>query len=149
MVIVKTVGTMDLGENTGVIRVESDCKEQPVVEVPVKLMLPPRISVQPAAALLSPAAGPQRAEVTITNNGEQPLTIKEVKASNPAIRWQFFPEPDGQSYKLFVNVMPPYKPAATDSVTIQTDDAEFGQLVIPVRSTVQTVNPVPSAGPAQ
>ena len=148
MVIVKSVGTMEIGETTAVIRVETDCKDQPAVEVPVKLMLPPRINIQPAAALLGPAVGPQRAQVTITNNGEQSLSILSVKASNPAIRWQFHPEPDGQTYYLAVNVMPPYKPAPTDSITIRTDDAEFGELVIPVRPATQVINPGPTAGPS-
>lgn len=122
-----------LGENKGVITVKTDCKEQPVVEVPVRAYQPPRIEVDPPAISYMPNPRLQRLQVSITNNGEGSLSITGVKASDSAIKWQFFPEPDGATYRLYVTLPPNFKAGNDSSVTVMTTDKEMPEIVIPIR----------------
>lgn len=135
IVKVTTVPPFELGETTATIRIETNCKQQPVVEVPVKLYLPPRVEVKPATLTLGPDRAIQRLSATITNYGEASLNILSVKTSRPEIRTQFFPEPDGMSYQLQVTLPGtlPIGPAG-EKVVIRTDDSEFGEIVIPIKA---------------
>lgn len=124
-----------LGDNTGSIRIKTDCKEQPLVEIPVRLFNPPRIELNPPEAKIQAAPALQRAMVLIQNNGDKPLAILGVKSSHESIRYQFFPEPDGLSYRVLVTVRLPENGAPLNDakLTIRTDDPEYAEVVLPVK----------------
>lgn len=122
------------GENRGVLRIQTNCPQQPVVEVPAMLYLPDRIEVTPDQVELGSARRLQQKTVTITNNGTDSLNVLGVETSNERIRTQFFPEPDGISYRLILTFPSGFEPASEgDQVTIRTDDAQYKQIVIPIR----------------
>ncbi len=123
-----------IGENAGVIRVKTDCKEQEIVEVPVRAYQPPRIEIDPPAISFVPASRLQSARVSITNNGDKPLGILGIKTSDSAIKWQFFPEPDGITYRLQVTLPPNFKPGDNASITVNTSDEEMPEIVIPIKA---------------
>lgn len=132
--IVRAKPPFDMGENNGVIRVTTDCPQQKVLEVPVKLYMPQRIEVSPAELLfLKGVRRVQKRTVAIGNNGDQPINILAVRRSQDSIKTQFLPEQDGLSYQLNVTVPGDFEPAAGgDRVVIQTDDPEYKEIVIPM-----------------
>lgn len=133
-VIVDAKQPLSVGEHKAIITVETTCREQPTVDIPVYLRRPDRIEVAPAEVVLDAARRLQKASVAINNNGMEPLHILGVERSNPAIRTQFYPEPDGFSYKLELTV-----PASVEcgpdgeKITIRTDDKEHATITIPIR----------------
>jgi peroxiredoxin len=132
--IVRAKPPFDAGENKGVIRVTTDCPQQKVVEVPVKLYMPSRIEVTPAEMqFLKDVWRAQKKTVTINNYGEKPLSILAVRRSQDKIVTQFFPDQDGMSYQLHVTLPADFVPAAGgDRVVIQTDDPEYKEIVVPL-----------------
>jgi len=133
MVIVKAKPPFDPGENKGEIGIRTSCKEQPIVKVPVKLFLPPRIEITPEKVKLKKSRRLQRSSVSIINNGMAPMHILGVTSSNKKIRTQFYPEPDGRSYKLELILPSGFSNGPDpDTVTIRTDDKEHGEIVIPI-----------------
>lgn len=135
MVVVKAKPPFEPGENTGTLFVKTDSKEQPVVEVPVKLYQPPRVDVDPATVNLVKSGRPQHVKVMINNNGTTSLNVLSVKASNPSIRTQFFPQPDGLSYQMQLSFQASFSPSPEgEKVTIRTDDPEYAEIVIPIKS---------------
>lgn len=136
MVVAKAKGPFEQGEHTATFFVKTDCKEQPVVEVPVKLFQPPRIDVTPPALTFTNAPRIQQDKVTIMNNGTTSFHLLEIKSSSPKIRTQAWPVEDGLSYGLQVTLLKDFSPAPEgDQVTIRTDDPEYGEIVIPVKVT--------------
>lgn len=124
----------DLGELKATIKVTTTCKEQPTLEVPLRLYNPKRIEVTPEAIVIGGPARAQRFSVTIANNGLDNLSIFGITRSNNLIRARIYPDADDVSYKLDVFVPPTYVPPAEgDKITIRTDDKEFGEIVIPIK----------------
>jgi hypothetical protein len=133
--IVNAKPPFEIGEHKAVITVKTTCKEQPTVEVPVSLYNPKRIEVQPAEVVVGGPERMPRITVEINNNGMESLHILGVDSSNKRIRTQFYPEPDGFSYKLVLILPGNYvPPAGGDKITIRTDDKDFGELVIPIHT---------------
>lgn len=135
------------GENSGVLRIPTDKPEQPVIDVPATLYLPSRIEIQPAELALTPAPRIQQSDVSITNNGQLPIHMLEVTRSNDTIGTQFYPEPDGASYRLHLTFPVNYTPPATgDRITIRTDDSQYKEIVIPIKpASLQAVSQAPAA----
>lgn len=141
-VVVEPKPPFDQGELAAVIKVKTSCKQQPIVEIPVKLYSPKRIEVTPEAVVLDGAGRMQKYSVVIANNGLEDLYILGVTKSNTRIRAQFSPEADGFSYKLDVTLPMNYVPApGGDKLTIRTNDKEFGEIVIPIRSDRRLIRP--------
>src|SRR5690606_37621734 len=133
MVTVNAKPPFDKGEHTATITVKTDCKDQPTIEVPVKLYQPERIEAEPAVVSVTKSTRIQQVAVTILNNTLKPLTITDAKATNPSIRWQFYPEPDGITYKPHLTLPPNFAVAPEgERVTIYTTDAEYGEIVVPI-----------------
>lgn len=131
---VKALPPFEEGETTAAITIETNQPEQPVVEVPVKLSIPKRIEVTPASITLPQSRTTQQASVSIVNSGESALNVLEVKKSRPEIQTQFYPDTDGRSYKLQITVPSDFACGPKgETITIRTDDKEFGEIVIPVR----------------
>lgn len=140
MLVVNPKGPFDLGELNAVVKVTTTCKEQPTIEVPVKLFTPKRIEVTPEAVLVSPANRSNRYSIAIANNSLESLNVLGVSPSNKLIRTQFYPDADGFSYRMEVLLPANYAPPAEgDRITIRTDDKELGEIVIPIK-------PAPPAG---
>ncbi|MGQ9649285.1 MAG: DUF1573 domain-containing protein [Phycisphaerae bacterium] len=124
----------DLGELNATIKVTTTCKQQPTIEIPLKLFNPKRIEVTPEAIVVSGPARAQRFSATIVNNGLENLSILSITRSNNLIRTRIYPDVDESSYKLDVFLPPTYVPPAEgDKITIRTDDKEFGEIVIPIK----------------
>ncbi len=129
------------GLNDGVIRITTDCPQQPLVELPARLFLPPRIEVTPAEVVVPQALRLQQSTVQIVNNGQQPLNVLGITKSNEQIATQFYPLPDGLSYEMRMTIPAGYKsPEGGDRVTVRTDDSEHPEIVIPIRSAVGPVS---------
>ncbi|HOW70127.1 MAG TPA: DUF1573 domain-containing protein [Phycisphaerae bacterium] len=144
---VYAVPPFELGENKGVLSIETGKPDQPTVEVPATLYMPPRIEVLPAELSMAPAPRVQQSEISITNNGPSPIHMLEITRSNDKIGAQFFPEPDGASYRLHLTFPVNYTPpVAGDKISIRTDDAEMKEIVIPIRpASPQAVSQTPAA----
>lgn len=134
MVLVSAKGPFSQGEHKATITVKSDSKDQPTIQIPVALFQPPRIDIAPAEVLVNRIPRLQQSLVTITNNGSSSISMLGVKASSDKIRWQFFPEPDGISYKLRVTLPADFAAGPEgEKVTIRTDDSEYGEIVVPIK----------------
>jgi len=128
----------DLGENQAVIRITTDNPDHPTVEVPVTLYNPPRIEVTPAEITLSPTTWPQRGGVVIRNNGDRPLHILSVTASNDALTARTYLLSDGLSYLLIVSVPPDFQPVSGgDQVVVRTDDPDYSEIIVPIHVVSQ------------
>ncbi len=144
--IVTAKPPFEVGDNTAVLNIKSTCKEQPMLQVPVRLYYPPRIEVSPAEVTVNASSRLQRSVVSIRNNGEKSLSILGVIPSSDQIRWQFYPDGDGMSYKLTL-IIPPAsekdasKANASEKVTIRTDDPEFKEIVIPIKVSTAKAEP--------
>ncbi|MBI4579334.1 MAG: hypothetical protein HY718_06500 [Planctomycetes bacterium] len=111
--------------------------------MPVKLYMPPRIEVKPSNVLVSASSAIQQASVSIVNSGETAINILEIKKSRPEIQTQFYPEPDGRSYKLQVTLPAGFRtPMEGDRITIRTDDEDYQEIVIPVRTNPAAPRPL-------
>lgn len=141
------VPPFESGENKGVLHIETDKPDQPVVDVPATLYLPPRIEILPAELSMRPTPRVQQSQISITNNGQSPIHMLEVTRSNDKIGTQFYPEPDGASYKLHLTFPMNYAPpAGGDKITIRTDDSQFKEIVIPIKpGGPQAVSQAPAA----
>ncbi len=140
-VTVQSEPPFEPGANEATIRITTDCPQQSLVTLPVKLFVPPRIEVMPAELILPQVSRLQQNMVQILNNGEQPLSVLGVVRSNDRILTQFAPSSDGTSYELHVTVPAGYKsPDGGDKITIRTDDSEHPEIVIPIRSTAGPVS---------
>jgi hypothetical protein len=136
MVVVRAKPPFEVGEHKAVVTVETSCRPQPNIEVPVSLRQPEPIEVVPEEVTLPAQTRQlQRQTVSITNHGNRSLSILGVETSNPGIRWQFYPEPDGFSYKLELILSPSveYRPEG-ETITIRTDDDKHARIVIPIRA---------------
>ncbi|HPZ96939.1 MAG TPA: DUF1573 domain-containing protein [Phycisphaerae bacterium] len=122
------------GENNAIITIETNQPEQPTVQVPVKLFMPKRIEVTPATVQVPPTRTVYQTQVSITNSGTTSLDILGIDKSNPEIQTQFYPEPDGLSYKLQLTFPPNFSAGPEgETVTVRTSDSEFAKIVIPIR----------------
>jgi thiol-disulfide isomerase/thioredoxin len=134
MVIVKAHPPFDPGENQALITITTDCKQQPEAVLPVRLFLPPRIEVTPPVVEVARQSRLQKIEVKIANNSTSPMHILGVERSSNTILTQFFPEPDGMSYKLVMTFRKNFVCApGGEKITIRTDDADYGEIVIPIK----------------
>jgi thiol-disulfide isomerase/thioredoxin len=135
--IVKAKPPFTPGENIATLTITTNCKQQPKLEVPVRLFLPPRIEVNPAELTISALDRPQRNLISITNNGDKPMNILGVKANTDRLRPQFYPDNDGLSYRMMITYTPPttqpFDTPAEAKITIRTDDPEFGEIIVPVK----------------
>jgi len=132
-VIVTSIPPFDPGENKAVITIKTTCKEQPTVEVPVKLFLPPDVEVVPDKVSLRKSPRLQTSTVSIINNGLPSLNILGIKTSHPKIRTQFYPERDGRSYKLQLTIPGNFDNGTEPAkVTISTDNDKYKEIVIPI-----------------
>lgn len=138
MVVVNAKPPFEVGEHKATITVVTNCPQQKTVEVPVHLTMPPALEVVPAVVSVPPLSRLQEATVSITNNTMNSLNILGVKTSTMKIRTQFYPEPDGLSYKLKLTLLPNFSSSPDgEKVTIRTDSDEFGEIVIPIKVTGQ------------
>ncbi|MHC4444870.1 MAG: DUF1573 domain-containing protein [Planctomycetota bacterium] len=132
-VIVTAKPPFDLGVNKAVIRIKTTCKAQPVVEIPVTLYMPSDIEITPPKVELRKSRQLQRSTVSIVNNSQESLSILSLTKSDPNIQWQFYPEPDGRSYKLVLTIPGNFENGSEPTkVTIRTDNEKFGEIVIPI-----------------
>lgn len=134
LVIVKAKPPFEPGENTATVTVRTDYEAQPTVTIPVRLFHPQRIEVAPSLVEVRPQRRLQRHTVTITNHGETPLHVLGIESSSRHVQTQFYPEADGRSYKLVISLTPEFNSSQDgETVTIRTDDQEYGEIVIPVK----------------
>lgn len=136
MVIVKTTkdAHFEPGLNEAMVKITTNCKQQPIALVPVQLFLPPPVEVSPAEVELTQQPQLQEKSVTITNNTGSSLHVLGITKSNSKIFTQFFPEPDGLSYKLTLRFMPNFTaPPEGEKITIKTDHPQYGEIVIPIK----------------
>lgn len=133
LLMVEALPPFELGETTGLIRIETDCPQQRLLEIPVRLYRPSRIEVKPSTLEVSAANQRQRWTVSIRNHGKDPVHVLGIESSHDAIQTQFFPKADGRSYQLDVTVPPaPAFQCSSDgeTITLKTDDAEFETLTV-------------------
>lgn len=133
LVTIRALPPFEQGEHKATIAIETNIAEQAVVEVPVRLFMPPRVEVKPASIEMTAARGALQFPISIINSGTTALNILGIDKSNDAIQTQFYPEPDGLSYKLQVTLPPNFicRPEG-EKVTLRTDDTEYAQIVIPI-----------------
>ncbi|HSW44056.1 MAG TPA: DUF1573 domain-containing protein [Phycisphaerae bacterium] len=127
-------GPFQPGENAGVVRVTTDCQQQPTAEVAVLLVQPGRIEVDPPKIVFfQNVRHMQRKSVAIYNNGDKPMNILAVRRSQDKIKTQFYPDQDNLSYQLHLTLPDDFTPAAGgERIVIQTDDPEYKEIVIPL-----------------
>jgi len=143
MVIVKAHPPFDPGENQAMITITTDCEQQPEAKLPIRLFLPPRIEITPPVVEVAKQNRLQKLEVKIANNSASSMHILGVEKSSNTILTQFFPEPDGLSYKLVMTFRKNFVCGpGGEKITIRTDDAEYGEIVIPIKmkGTVKRVS---------
>jgi hypothetical protein len=134
IITVKANPPFDKGENKATITLQTNQPEQPTVQVPVKLQMPARIEVTPPNIAISNTSATQQVMVALNNSGSTSLSILEIIKSHPEIQTQFYPEPDGKSYRLQVTLPAGLSLGAEGGkVTIRTDDKEYGEISIPIR----------------
>jgi hypothetical protein len=76
----------------------------------------------------------QKLEVKIANNSASSMHILGVEKSTNTIHTQFYPEPDGMSYKLVMTFRKNFSCGpGGEKITIRTDDPDYGEIVIPIR----------------
>ncbi len=131
--IVETKPPYVAGETKGVIRVQTDHKDLPVVEVPVRLYVPPPVEVIPAKIEMFKGDEEREIMVFIANNTQEALQIKTVETSNNQIKAAYFPEADGVSYRLELTFAEGFICAKDgEKVVVKTDNKQIGDIVIPI-----------------
>lgn len=124
----------ETGINRVTIPVRTGVEKQPTIDVTVIATLPQRIEFRPDKIQI---AGPARAEserrVLLTNNGDEPLHVKDVASTDSRLTVESTEIEAGQKYQLAVKIPANYtNPAADAAIVIKTDDAKEPELRIPV-----------------
>lgn len=133
-VIVSTRTPFEIGKHTAAITIETTCRDQPTIELPVVLDQPPDIELIPAVVNVPPGGKLHRETVTINNNTMDSLNILGIDPSNRQIRTQFYPEPDGFSYRMEVTFLSNFECApGGEKITLRTDHDKYSEIVIPIR----------------
>ncbi len=131
--IVETKPPYKAGKIEGIIRVQTDHKDLPVIEVPVRLYVPPPVEVMPAQIEMFKGDEEREAIVLIANNTNEALQITAVETSNGQIKARYFPEADGVSYRLELSFAEGFVCAKEgEKVVVKTNNKQIGDIVIPV-----------------
>jgi len=131
-----TVPPLNEGFTQGKVTIETDCKEQPTVEMFVYAMVPPRLTLIPTVVMVpNPLEEDARRSLTLRNEGETPVHVKQVLVGNPAIQSEVTPTEEGKLYQIWLTVPKGTTiPPTGQTVTILTDDEKMPTFVAQIRS---------------
>ncbi|HOW18704.1 MAG TPA: DUF1573 domain-containing protein, partial [Phycisphaerae bacterium] len=131
-----TVPPLNEGFTQGKVTIETDCREQPTVEMFVYAMVPPRLTLTPLVVMVpNPLEEDARRSVTLRNEGETPVHVKQVLVGNPAIQSEVTPTEEGKLYQIWLTVPKgTVIPPTGLTVTILTDDEKMPTFTAQIRS---------------
>jgi len=131
-----TVPPLNEGFTQGKVTIETDCKEQPTVEMFVYAMVPPRLTLNSTVVMVpNPLEEDARRSLTLRNEGETPVHVKQVLVGNPAIQSEVTPTEEGKLYQIWLTVPKGTTiPPTGQTVTILTDDEKMPTFVAQIRS---------------
>lgn len=124
------------GINRATLKIETNNDKQKTLEVICMATLPQRLEIRPDRIQLAPQSkSPTTRRVTLTNNGQELITVKSAKATDDKITVETKEIEAGKRYEFAVQVPADYEPPTPDTaVVVTTDDAKSPELRIPIRS---------------
>jgi thiol-disulfide isomerase/thioredoxin len=133
-----------VGYNRFVMTLDSGLPDSIPAQIVCMAMLPRRLEVIPAV-LNIPAGGTVTSrEIRLVNNGEQPVKVTSVEATDPRLTVESSPISEGHQYRVRVDLPEDYVPPAGAQIVLKLDDQEEPSITVPLRR----VEP-PAAAPAQ
>ena len=122
------------------VTVTCNDKSQPTLFLQLKGTVFKQVDVNPQLAVLNlpPDAETGSALVTITNNGEEPLTLQPPESNNRAFKAELKTVQEGKSYQLMVSAVPPLSQGSVQGqITMKTSWTNMPVLSVSAFANVQ------------
>jgi hypothetical protein len=125
---------------TGTVLVHTNLVEEPVLRIPVKVVITQPYEVSPLTVSFTNIRpdfeGPLGYRITVVNNEIEPLVIEDIRSSSKYLEYQVMTVEEGQEYRIKLIVMPGFpEEGFTDQVTIVTNNEMYPEKVITVKVT--------------
>jgi hypothetical protein len=148
---VSTVPPLNEGFTQGKVTLETDCKEEPKMEMWVFAQVPPRLALSPTLLnIASPSDQDSKRSLTFRNEGSTPVHVKEVVVSDPAIKSEVSATQDGKLYQIVLTIPKGISiPMTGRTITVVTDDEKMPKFTAQIRGyPVRAPTTRPIATPA-
>lgn len=124
------------GMNHAMIEIDTNLTEEPVVRVPVSMYVTSPVDVAPAKLTLRQNRPRDvRRSFFVTNHMPSPITISDLRVSNPMLKVSLQETRPGTSFRLLLQVPASYKvPPGGDKITMKTTNPTMPTLTVPIIS---------------
>jgi thiol-disulfide isomerase/thioredoxin len=121
--------------NNATLKLATNIKEQPTVDVPVSAYVPPRLDLRPEQVVLStPPSSEMTRPIRLTNNGAKPVKLVSAEVDDELLKVDVIEKQAGKDYQVNLIVPVGYTPPPQGRIiTLRTDDSEKGEFKIPVK----------------
>ncbi|MCH8253132.1 MAG: redoxin domain-containing protein, partial [Planctomycetes bacterium] len=117
------------------IKLATNVKEQPELNITVAGIVPERIEVKPSPLIISKTTRRIPRQIQVTNYGDTPVKILDATIDEPGITLVVEEREAGKSYRIKVNLPQGYTPpAAGRTIVLKTDDPEKPEIRIAVKA---------------
>lgn len=122
--------------NRHLFKVDTNLDEQKSIDIICMANYPPRMEFQPDSVVVQPVARDVVRKVRLRNNGEKPVNLKSAEVDDARITVESKPIQEGKQYELTITIPANYEPGGNGdaTVSVKTDDAEYGEMKLPVRA---------------
>lgn len=122
------------GINRVNIPLKTNIENQPTLDVTCIATLPKRIELRPDKIQITGRARTESVrKVLLTNNGDQPLTIRKVESTDSRLGADYTEIEAGSKYQLSVTIPADYSmPPANTAIVIHTSDDKEAEIRLPV-----------------
>ncbi len=130
-----------VGPVSAEVTVKTSHPKAPRVQIRVFGVVRAQVQVSPSQlqfGAVDPADAPGRNVVVINNRAGRKLQVKSVTVDDPAFEAQLHPIAEGKRYQVTVVVKRDAKPGPhSATLTIVTDDPDYGEVKVPVAANVR------------
>jgi hypothetical protein len=141
------------GNINGAIELSTGIAEAPTLSIPISAHVLADVEATPSGILLAPdRPALQQRQVLVQNNTSNPVKLRDLRVSNPALKVTLQETQPGLRYTLTVDIPADFvPPPAGETITLKTDCPSVPEMVIPVRAirglTTHPSPPAPAANP--
>ncbi len=143
---ISTNPSLKPGEHTQTLKIITDDKAQPEMDIPLEVKILPLVFVSPGAIILPkmPMEGENNVgnlpSIHVRRLRETGLKIKSVTSTLPFIKWNVVTEKDGESYKIDLSIdkaMIKSRGNFDGKLVIETNDPEMPQAEVSIKGVFE------------
>ena len=124
------------GSTSGYIRIKTNIKEQPELQIPIAAFVAPRLEIRPKQIYVPSAMKKKTPRIIMfKNNGDSPVEVLSATVSNPAVTAEVREVKKGRDYQITVQLPEGYlPPTAGDKLLLKLLDGTERTHEIPIIS---------------